>query len=269
MPNQDAAGYFQGPEPRDNTIVAIADGHGNRNSFRSNIGAELAVQIAIKMLRSSVIDIAEDRMDEADAQLRVLARAIVEGWATEVHSDLERHPFEDSDLQGLQERTLHELAANPLLAYGATLLATAVTRTGIYYLQLGDGDLVLVALDGTAWRPLPSDLRLAGNETTSLCLPNAWHDFRLGADLLEQAPRLILLSTDGYSNSFASEVGFLQVGSDVLRIIENDGIEGLNNTLRVWLKETGEYGAGDDVTLAIASIVLPPGYGRATLPVAT
>jgi hypothetical protein len=266
LPNQDAYACIPDSGEGENVAVAVADGHGSSRSFRSDRGAKLAVLIATRLLRSRLQDLTSVPPDRIHAQLRVLAKAIVELWVKQVREDLERHPFHEDDLAGLDDRARRELDSNQLLAYGATLLAAAVTRNGIYYLQVGDGDIMLVAQDGTAWLPLPPDRRLVGNETTSLCLPEAWRDFRVGTDTLEEAPRLILLSTDGYANSFQSEAAFRQVGADLLPMIEQHGLSFVDRSLEQWLRETTERGAGDDVTLAVASLALPAGNGRATAP---
>jgi serine/threonine protein phosphatase PrpC len=269
QPNQDAYAYIPESGQGENVTVAVADGHGSSRSFRSDRGSRLAVHTATRLLRSRLQELTRSHPDHAHAELRVLARAIVQSWVEQVRDDLQRDPFGEDDLAGLDQRARHELDGNPLLAYGATLLAAAVTRKGVYYLQIGDGDIMLVARDGTAWLPLPPDRRLVGNETTSLCLPEAWRDFRVGSDTLEQAPRLILLSTDGYANSFQSEAAFRQVGADLLPMIERHGLGFVEQSLEQWLRETTERGAGDDVTLAVASLTLPAGDGRATAPPGT
>ena len=266
LPNQDAYEYIPESGQGENVVMAVADGHGSSRSFRSDRGARLAVRTATRLLRSRLQELTRSHPDHAHAQLRALARAIVEAWVEQVRDDLKRYPFGEGDLAKLDQRARHELDGNPLLAYGATLLAAAVTRKGIYYLQVGDGDIMLVARDGTTWLPLPPDRRLVGNETTSLCLPEAWRDFRVGSDTVEQAPRLILLSTDGYANSFQSEAAFRQVGADLLPMIERHGLSFVEQSLEQWLRETTERGAGDDVTLAVASLTLPAGRGRATAP---
>jgi serine/threonine protein phosphatase PrpC len=269
QPNQDAYACIPESGQGENVTVAVADGHGSSRSFRSDRGSRLAVHTATRLLRSRLHELTRSHPDHANAELRVLARAVVESWVEQVRDDLQRDPFGEDDLAGLDQRARHELDGNPLLAYGATLLAAAVTRKGVYYLQVGDGDIMLVARDGTAWLPLPPDRRLVGNETTSLCLPEAWRDFRVGSDSLEQAPRLILLSTDGYANSFQSEAAFRQVGADLLPMIERHGLGFVEQSLEQWLRETTERGAGDDVTLAVASLTLPAGDGRATAPPGT
>jgi len=111
---------------------------------------------------------------------------------------------------------------------------------------------LLVSEQGEVGRPLPKDERLFANETTSLCSRNAWSDFRFGFQSLVGAPpALILVSTDGYANSFVNEEAFFKVGKDVLEILLSDGVETVERSLEPWLVEASETGSGDDITLAI------------------
>ena len=107
-----------------------------------------------------------------------------------------------------------------LLIRGGRVIDPASRLDARVDILIENGDIVAVAADGTAWFPLPADHRLAGNETTSLCLPQAWDTVRVCGDALREAPRLIMLSTDGYANSFQSDRAFLQVGADLLPMIE-------------------------------------------------
>ncbi len=70
--------------------------------------------------------------------------------------------------------------------------------------------------------------------------------------ILEDAPpALILISTDGYANSFISEEAFLKVGTDILKLIRSDGLDEVDSNLETWLAEASHAGSGDDTTLAI------------------
>ena len=101
-------------------------------------------------------------------------------------------------------------------------------------------------------KPLAKDDRLFANETTSLCTPEAWRDFRVGFQPITRAqPALILLTTDGYPNSFRDETGFLKVGSDMLEIIRAEGLGSVKGRLEGWLTDSTNAGSGDDVTLGI------------------
>jgi len=173
-----------------------------------------------------------------------------------VRDHAENIPFSSENLRTLTEKegttARQAIEANQVLAYGSTLLAVLVTESFILYLQLGDGDILAVSKTGKVSRPLPKDERLFANETTSLCIPDAWRDFRIGFQpLFGSPPALILVSTDGYANSFRSEAGFLKVGTDLLRMIRSDGLEAVNESLEAWLTEASQVGSGDDITLGI------------------
>jgi hypothetical protein len=100
--------------------------------------------------------------------------------------------------------------------------------------------------------PLLKDQRLFANETTSLCSPEAWRDFRVCFQAVSHAPPpLILLSTDGYPNSFRDETGFRKVGSDLLEMIRDGGLDTVNDHLESWLAESTYAGSGDDVTVGL------------------
>jgi hypothetical protein len=64
-------------------------------------------------------------------------------------------------------------------------------------------------------------------------------------------PSLVLLSTDGYANSFRSDEDFLKIGQDYLEIIREQGISSLAEELPAILTEATQQGSGDDITLAI------------------
>jgi hypothetical protein len=140
-----------------------------------------------------------------------------------------------------------------LLAYGATLSTVWLGEAFVLYLQLGDGDILTVSPDGTVSRPLPEDERLFGGQTTSLCAPGAWRDFRVAFQTLTagRRPAVVLLSTDGYANAFREDAGFLKVGADLLELLRQEGLDPVAAGLEAWLAEATEQGSGDDVTLGL------------------
>jgi hypothetical protein len=192
-------------------------------------------------------------------QVHELERKIVSGWMAAVHSDLENTPFSEAELAKVEKEEGAEgraaVVSSPELAYGATLLAAAATDRVLLYLQLGDGEILSVNAEGTTTRPLPPDDRLIANQTTSLCQPEAWKDFRsswvVAGVTTGALPSLVLLSTDGYANSFRSDDDFLKIGQDYLEIIREQGISSLAEELPAILTEATQQGSGDDITLAI------------------
>ena len=237
LPNQDAIHWL--PESGDGSsmVLAVADGHGSARYPRSHIGARFAVEKGAQLVHDFLNSQANgDRLSLIkDATEEWLPRALVREWLEAVTEHLDREPLTEGSI-----------------AYGATLLLAAVTERFAIYLQLGDGEILVVSERGEVSRPMSKDERLFGNETTSLCAPDAWRDFRVSFQPFSQSPpALILLSTDGYPNSFRHESGFLQVGSDILKMIQEDGLTTVNDNLQRWLSDSTRAGSGDDVTLGI------------------
>jgi len=63
---------------------------------------------------------------------------------------------------------------------------------------------------------------------------------------------LIMLATDGYSNSFANDNGFTAAATDILEAIRSLGPHQTRIELPGWLRATSKGGSGDDITVAIA-----------------
>jgi len=274
LPNQDAIRWLPESGIGLPSILAVSDGHGSARCFRSQIGASLAVKTATEVVREFLNgqpSLTQLSIIKRTAEER-LPQALVRRWREAVAEDIRKNPFSRDELNLLESETgpatRQTLEANRLLAYGATLLTTLVTESFILYLQLGDGDILTVSKVGAVTRPLPEDRRLFANETTSLCSDKAWNEFRIGFQVLfGPPPALILLSTDGYANSFRDEEGFLKVGPDLLKILRLDGPDKVKESLEMWLTEASQAGSGDDVTLGILcrmeALNKSPGYGSA------
>lgn len=260
IPNQDAILHVRQSSARLPVIVSISDGHGSNKCFRSDRGSRFAVRIGADLL-DELINGRHASFPPAEIESRVresLPAEFIRRWRAAVDADLKREPFREEEFARMiekdGERARRLVETNPYLAYGATSLSFLLTPAYALYLQLGDGEIVTVSEQGEIGHPLPEDTRLLANETTSLCLDKAADDFRFaihphGAGDL---PALILLTTDGYYNSFSTIAGFHQVGSDLLHMLrEEDGFGTVNRSVKGWLEEATAAGSGDDCTLAI------------------
>jgi hypothetical protein len=233
LPLQDAIRWLPGCGIGPSVALAIADGHGSTPSFRSDTGAALAVETATAVMedfrqlnsRLRLQDIARLRTTVKEE----IPRELVGKWRVAVRHHLDENPFssralEQVDTAGCSAR--REVETNPFLAYGSTLLGALLTNVFLLYFQLGDGDILLVSEAGEVTQPWPRDKRLLGVETTSLCIPDSWSDVRIGFHPASyHSLALMLLSTDGYANSFREERGFLRVGRDILKIIQSYGMQ--------------------------------------------
>ncbi|BDI34165.1 hypothetical protein CCAX7_62160 [Capsulimonas corticalis] len=260
LPNQDAIAWSANEEGGSASVyLAVADGHGGNKHFRSGVGSQIAVKTlmdefsnflqncALQISMSSVKRQAEER----------LPHQIVKGWRSKVNEHLRDNPFVEAEWeqlaskQGASVRKLIE--ASPMLAYGSTILGVLITPSFILYIQLGDGDILCVSGTGEVSVPLPVDERLMGNETTSLCDQDAWAQFRTRLTPLSDAsPEMILISTDGYSNSFpADDADFFKIGSDYHCMANEHGLDYIEEHLPDFLADTSARGSGDDITLGL------------------
>jgi serine/threonine protein phosphatase PrpC len=241
--------------------LAVADGHGSAKSFRSDVGAQFAVETAVEVCREflEVMQGAAASTVKSEAELKIPAR-IFQRWRQRVEEHFGQNPFTDAELARLAEQggeTARDRATGPKqlhVAYGATLLVAVVTSQFLICFQLGDGDILAVSdSTGIADRVIPKDDSLIANETTSLCQDDGQRYMRFRFQLLQGGvpPAMVLLSTDGYSNSFATPDAFLKAGADYLDMLRTDGADEVEKNLPAWLEETSRNGSGDDITVGI------------------
>lgn len=256
LPNQDAIAWYAPAHREDCLILAVSDGHGAPRYIRSHKGAKLAVKLAIEILQEFAADESAATElsllpDHADGRL---PRTLVRQWQSAVRHDIAAHPFTPEEQSLLAEQQKKGEENDPLRAYGATLLAALITPYYLLFLQLGDGDILIVDSAGRVGRPpMPTDPRLIANQTTSLCGATAWLDMRAYFQAFTaRPPALVMLATDGYSNSFADDSGFTAAASDILESIRTHGSHQTRIQLPGWLRATSKAGSGDDISVAIA-----------------
>ena len=259
-PNQDAIETFAVPGAKSPLIVALSDGHGSPRSFRSERGAQFAVCVAVAESKRLLADLSGSVAAIRSEAETILPTAIVSRWSARVYEDVTEHPFTAKERRRFVSMygtvAWRELRQNPLFAYGATLLLAVATRTFLLMAQLGDGDIITISSSGCPTRPMPDDPRLFAGETTSLCLPDAAESFSvIVRPMKEDRPDLVLLSTDGYANSYEDDDGFLRVGSDFLSILREDSVESVQADLETWLEEVSREGSGDDITVGVLCLI--------------
>lgn len=252
LPNQDAITWRTGGA----VVVAVADGHGSSRHFRSQRGSGFAVESLVDILSQFVQQLGPElELEEIETLARAqLPERLVELWRQRVNIDLEEDPVSVAEWErlistsGASSRQMQE--RTPTLAYGSTALGAVVGEKFVLFLQLGDGDILGVEPDGRVKRAFERDRRFAPNQTTSLCLEDAASETRVTLWPLP-GPVLLLLSTDGYANSFRTEEDFEQIGPAYLEFIRTQGLERLDEELPAALEDVTQNGSGDDVTLAV------------------
>jgi hypothetical protein len=264
-PNQDSLKWVIS-NLSDSIILSIADGHGGSMHFRSNIGSKLAVNVATSVLDNFFsrpsIEISNVSLYK-DAVRFSLPRLIVNNWIKKVDDHVNKYPFSEKEIHFLSKskgpKISEKVLANPKIAYGSTLLVSILTGEFVVFMQIGDGDILVTNAHGNTFLPLDrigcplsnyNKSRLSLSDTESLCMDDSWLEFRTGIfSHCDLQPQLILLTTDGYSNSFGSNNDFFKIGSDYLDMLKEYGFSYLVRNLGTLLRQTSIKGSGDDITM--------------------
>lgn len=258
LPNQDAVGIWPPGGSGEALILVVADGHGGAAYTRSHVGAAYAVRIARRLLVKETLPRFPTGQDAPDLPRlkrdceEWLPKLLVRRWQDAVLRHARRYPLPGQNPAGDGQAEAAQRNGR-LRHYGATLVAALLTPTLHLYLQLGDGDILLVGEDGeVSVPPLAADSRILANETTSLCGHQAWQDVRVHVQpILKDPPALVMLATDGYANSFVDYDAFTQVGGDLLAALVADGPAHVASHLPDWLHATSAAGSGDDISVAL------------------
>jgi serine/threonine protein phosphatase PrpC len=259
--NQDAV-RSKNPGPGGEALLlAIADGHGSTRSFRSDVGSAMGTECALVELTNLVRRLGPDAplSRVRNHAMARWPRDIIARWKATVRADLVENPFTFLDFAAFPEKPPalkpgEDLPISAYLAYGATLVAVAITRRYVIYSQLGDGDILSVYNDGRVVRPLPRRHEFMSNQTVSLCSHRAPDEFQVRVEPMRgQVPALIMLSTDGYANCFGDDEGFFKVGADFLEYLREEGPSFVRDKLGDWLRQSSRDGSGDDITVGLAA----------------
>jgi serine/threonine protein phosphatase PrpC len=262
--NQDSILWKQ--SVNSNTIVlSVADGHGSDMHFRSKVGSQIAVKTAVETLFELFHNqpIENDNVSQVKDIIRYsVPRLLVQNWMDRVQYHVQKHPFSTDEIDFILKKKgpliLDKIISNPKIAYGSTLLTAVVTKNYFIFFQLGDGNILIVDNEKNVRNIFSnknndSDDKLSIQsivQTESLCMDYSWLEFKTGIfDFDALRPKLILLSTDGYSNSFINESGFLKIGLDYLTLLEEFGYSYLSKNLYDILRKTSMKGSGDDISL--------------------
>ena len=263
LPNQDHGKFYQPNENRLPIILAISDGHGSAKSFRSDRGSKFAVETAIELLRG-LVDQKSDRQNISAVKDYIndkLPQRIVSRWKEKVNDDLKNKDLSSKELDNLEKEQGTKVRQSfedhkedhKYVVYGATLLAVLVTEDYHLYLQLGDGDILTVDMWGKITRPIVKDENLIANETYSLCMKDPWRYINNHFVTYTQECKrpMILVSTDGYANSFDNEEKFVKIGKDYLDMIRQQTFDEVASQLKYFLEQTSQGGSGDDITFGL------------------
>ncbi|MCD4713326.1 MAG: protein phosphatase 2C domain-containing protein [Clostridiales bacterium] len=174
VPNQDA---FQSYDDH-LKMIAIADGHGDSKHKFSDIGARKAVEVAHEVIEQFL----NNGIKSIDsAQIKYLLENDI---AFEIKKQWKSSLFDDEKL------------------FGCTLLVAFEFLNHLYFMQLGDGKIVVIYENGDVYYPIPEDERYVNNMTSSLSDQLAWMEFKVEVLPITESIKWVGLFTDGVENAY-------------------------------------------------------------------
>ncbi len=244
---------FKKREYDDGTIVmAIADGHGSKDCPYSKSGSSIAVNVFCKVMDAFHASYAENLEmlltylnREGDTKV---AQAVDTEWKRRV---LKVHTNQKREVPLTEDGEKNK--AEIYKQYGSTLVGLMITPIFIFSFQLGDGDIRFV--DENGLDRLLEDEKILGVETHSLSKIDSWKKVVSTVRRRDEAdglPYMLMLSTDGFANSYKNADEFQKTCVDYFDMIRQHGADAVAANLKSWLSETSTMGCGDDITVLIA-----------------
>ena len=233
----------------DNYAVAVvADGHGSKKHFRSNIGSKYAVEATIATIDrfySDTEQFEENFLSNSKLIIKNIQKQIISDWNVLVNKHLEENPVTDDERSKFTDEEFDNIP--PESYYGTTLIAGIAGRGFTFGVQIGDGTLVALFDDGVAVMPMEYNEAAPANVTASMCNSNAATMFssfcRFGQKMIA-----MYASTDGLYTSFGSENDFLDYHTIITsQLKKTDSIDRIivNN-----LTKRAHFGTEDDISLS-------------------
>ena len=182
---QDFSAYKSNPKF---AIVAVADGHGGEEYFRSDKGARFAVESAMSCIEEFFLT-NDSPLNNAEESLKALEATIFISWHEKIINDIKKNPVK-----------IEQKRSDFYTPYGSTLIAAALTGFNWFAIQIGDGKCVVINNDKSFSQPVPWDERCFLNQTTSLCDDDAGCNFRHFYN--KEKPLAVFLGSDGIDDSF-------------------------------------------------------------------
>jgi serine/threonine protein phosphatase PrpC len=266
------------------SIAVVADGHGDDNCFRSAMGAKLAVACGVRGMEGFIKYLDElegkgsflsrikkltkpkqvpgEMLTREDAESCLRKRLIKEGfipaWFNFVAEDFNKNPFTEEELAkaGEKYRKRYSEGQNFHHAYGATLIAAAVTSQYWLGIHIGDGRFTALYPDGSFDQPVPWDDKCYLNVTTSVCDDDAAERARCYFSFIDKehpAPAAVFLCSDGIDDNYpvdGNEKHLFNLYRTIAVTFAEDGFDSTCVQLKDLANGFATKGKGDDTSIA-------------------
>jgi serine/threonine protein phosphatase PrpC len=232
----------------DFSVAVVADGHGSKKHFRSNVGSEIAVNCTLDVVKRFYADAAEFNKEFPKNHKRIIRniqRQIISEWNNRVNEHFNQNPVTEEEKSMFTPEELAEISVESF--YGTTLVASVMSKDFTFGFQIGDGSLIAVFEDGFTSMIIDYEESNPANITASMCNSNAISMFN-SYYVDDKKIGAIFVSTDGLYTSFGSDLEFLNYHT----IIADQLVESPNfaETVSKNIQKRTNYGTQDDISIS-------------------
>lgn len=242
---QDSSAHFAA---EDFSIAVVADGHGSKKHFRSNIGSQLAVDCTLTVIRRFYTDADEfNRQFPLNHKLimRNIEKQIISEWNNKINEHLIENPITDAEISQFTPEEFKEIPIESY--YGTTLVAAVMSENFTFGFQIGDGSLIAVFENGFTSMLIDYEESNPANITASMCNSNALSMFN-SYYIDDKKIGAVFVSTDGLYTSFGSDLEFYNYHTIIAdQLSESDTFA---ETVFKNVQKRTNYGTQDDISLS-------------------
>ena len=252
---EDSSAHFDGGTYQ---IAAVADGHGDRTCFRSQIGSKFAVEVVVEQLKLFAAQFPADKIDALlhsdrfrEEITHQLALSVIGTWHERILAHYKANPPTEEELTSSGRYEARYRSGTDLAhIYGTTLIACLVTEQYLLTLHQGDGRIIVIRKNGRIDQPVPWDPRCRMNITTSMCNDDAVESCRFYVSDQQADPvAAVYVLTDGVEDSFRSLDSLNTFCGDLTGRCVEHGIPDAK-TLEAELAGLSRRGSSDDASIA-------------------
>ena len=229
-------------------VAVVADGHGSKKHFRSNLGSKFVTEAAVETIRQYIQDPDEfDKifLEDHDRIIKGIEKQIIYSWNNKIRTHLNENPVTMKEKSKFEYDEFDEIPFESY--YGTTLVVAVACRNYTFGFQIGDGSLVAVFEDGETSMIMDYEESNPANITSSMCNANA---FTMFDSFFVDSKKLIAIfvSTDGLYTSFGSDNDFLDYHTIIAGQLIN--IDSLLPSLKNNLVKRSHFGTEDDISMS-------------------
>jgi serine/threonine protein phosphatase PrpC len=242
---QDSSAHYAA---KDFSAAVVADGHGSKKHFRSNIGSEIAVNCTLDVIKRFYSDVDEFNREFPKNHKRIMRnieRQIISEWNIRVNEHYRVNPLTQEEKSQFTPEELAEITVESF--YGTTLVAAVMCDNFTFGFQIGDGSLIAVFEDGHTSMIIDYEESNPANITASMCNSNAITMFN-SYYVDDKKICAVFVSTDGLYTSFGSDLEFLNYHTIIADQLSES--EAFSETVSKNVQKRTNYGTQDDISLS-------------------